>query len=150
MSLKLTFFTVLTLFSLATPALAEIEIHDQYARSSNPITGAAFMLIQNHGDTDDKLLGVNSDAAQQVELHTHLEDENGVMRMVHLEAGLILPAGGELRLQRGSNHVMFMGLTAPFGQDDIIAITLTFEDAGKINVNIPVDMDRMDHSEMDH
>jgi copper(I)-binding protein len=97
---------------------------------------------------------VTSDAAQRVELHTHIEDDNGVIRMIHVEDGFVLPAGGELRLQRGSNHVMFMGLTAPFEQDDVITITFVFEVAGEIIVEIPVDQDRMDHSgmgdDMDH
>ena len=154
MSLKLTLITAFTAFSLAIPALAEIEIRDQYALSSNAMAGAAFMVIHNHGDTDDKLLGVTSDAAQRVELHTHIEDENGVMRMVHVEAGFMLPAGNELRLQRGSNHVMFMGLTTPFKQGDTNGITFIFDNAGQINVSIPVDLDRIDHkdmgSEMDH
>jgi copper(I)-binding protein len=148
MSLKLTLITAFTAFSLAIPALAEIEIRDQYALSSNAMAGAAFMVIHNHGDTDDKLLGVTSDAAQRVELHTHIEDENGVMRMVHVEAGFLLPAGNELRLQRGSNHVMFMGLTTPFKQDDTIGIIFTFDNAGQINVSIPVDLDRIDHSDI--
>ena len=150
MSIKLALITALTIFPFVTPALAEIEIRDQYALSSNAMAGAAFMVIHNHGDTDDKLLGVTSDAAKRVELHTHIEDENGVMRMVHVEAGFILPAGNELHLKRGSNHVMFMGLTKPFKQDDNIAITFTFDNAGQINVNIPVDLDRRSHSEMDH
>ena len=148
MSIKLTLITALTIFPFVTPVLAEIEIRDQYALSSNAMAGAAFMVIHNHGDTDDKLLGVTSNAAKRVELHTHIEDENGVMRMVHVEAGFILPAGNELHLKRGSNHVMFMGLTKPFKQDDNIAITFTFDNAGEINVNIPVDLDRSGYSEM--
>ncbi len=148
MSLKSTLIASLTALAFATPALAEIEIHDQYARSSNAMAGAAFMVIHNHGDTDDHLLNVTSDAAQRVELHTHIEDENGVMRMTHVEEGFVLPAGGELRMQRGSDHVMFMGLTAPFEQDNIITITLIFENAGEVIVEIPVDQDWVDDGNM--
>jgi len=140
--------------ALATPVLADIEIHDQYARSSNAMAGAAFMTIHNHGDTDDRLISVTSDAAARVELHTHIEDADGVMRMTHVEDGYDLPAGGELVMQRGSDHVMFMGLTTPFEQDEVITITFKFEKAGDVVVEIPVDQDRMeqgmDHGEMDH
>jgi copper(I)-binding protein len=150
MSLKSTLIATLTAFTLATPALAEIEIHDPYARSSNAMAAAAFMVIHNTSDTDDHLLTVTSDAAQRVELHTHIEDENGVMRMIHVEDGFALPAGSDLVLQRGSNHVMFMGLTAPFVQDDAITIILVFEKAGEVTVEIPVKQDGVDQPVMDH
>lgn len=156
MSLKSTLMGALTAFALATPALAEIEIHDPYARSSNAMAGAAFMVIHNHGDTDDHLLSVTSDAAARVELHTHIEDADGVMRMTHLKDGMAIPADGQITMKRGADHVMFMGLTDAFAQDDIVTITLVFEQAGEVVVEIPVDQDRvethgeMDHSDMDH
>jgi copper(I)-binding protein len=150
MSLKSTLIATFTAFTLATPALAEIEIHEPYARSSNAMAGAAFMVIHNSGDTDDHLLDVTSDAAQRVELHTHIEDENGVMRMVHVEDGFVLPAGGDILLQRGSNHVMFMGLTAPFVQDDVITIILVFKNADEVTVEIPVMQDGNDQPVVDH
>jgi len=154
MSLKTTLYGVLTAATLATSALAEIQVQDPYARSSNIMAGAAFMVIQNTGDTDDRLISVTSDAAKRVELHTHIEDADGLMQMIHVEDGFVLPASGEIALKRGSDHIMFMGLNAPFEQDDIITITLTFEQAGEVTVEIPVDQDRvptaMDHSSMDH
>lgn len=96
--------------SLATSALAEIEIHDAYARAATPSskTGAAFMMIRNEGGEADRLLGVASGAAKRVELHTHIEND-GVMRMVHVEEGFDLPKDGEIAMKRGGNHVMLMG-----------------------------------------
>jgi len=150
MSLKSIVTTAFAATTFSTPTLAEIEIHDPYARSSNGMAGAAFMIIHNHGDIDDHLLGVRSDAAQRVELHTHMEDDNGVMRMTHVEDGFDLPADGEILLQRGGHHVMFMGLVAPFEPDDLIIITLEFEEAGDVVVEIPVDQDRKADGAMDH
>lgn len=152
MSLKLTLFSALAALTLATSALAEIEIHNAYARSSNAMAGAAFMVIHNFGVTDDRLVGVTSDAASRVELHTHTEDANGVMRMRRVEDGFDLPAGGDIILQRGENHVMFMGLSQPFGQDATVTVTFQFEVAGDVVVEIPVDQDRveMDHDGGDH
>ena len=150
MSFKTTFAVGLTAIALATPSLAEIEVHDPYARSSNPMAGAAFMVIHNHGDTDDRLIGVTSDASQRVELHTHREDDNGVMRMIHMEEGLDLPAGGEIVMKRGGEHVMFMGLADPFEQGAVITITFQFEQADDLVVEIPVDQERVDHGAMGH
>lgn len=145
MSFKSTLLAALAAATLALPAMAqEIHILDTYARSASPTarTGAAFMLIENIGDADDRLIGAASPAAKMVQLHTHREDAQGVMQMVHVEEGFDLPAGETLVLQRGGHHVMFMGLTEPFEQGKTIPLTLSFEKSGDITLEIPVDLTR--------
>ena len=149
-------FKALTLAALmaASPAFAEITIMDPYARSASPAakSGAAFMEIMNSGAEDDRLIGAASEAAAKVELHTHEDADDGVMRMMEVEEGFPIPAGGSHRLERGGDHVMMMGLTGPMEQGDSVAITLTFEKAGDMVVEVPVDLERMpeSHGEMDH
>jgi len=79
------------------------------------------------------------------------------MRMVEVEEGFAVPAGGMHALKRGGDHVMFMGLTRPMEQGDTVNVTLIFEKAGRIEVEIPVDLERgedapamMDGASMDH
>lgn len=131
---------------LATPALAcdGFQIRDAYARASTPMStsGAAFMVMANTGDMACHVTGVRSDASRRTELHTHIQDENGVMRMRHVEDGFIVPAGGELSLERGGKHVMFMGLNAPFEQDNLLDLTFEFEDGSEFDAEIPVDLHR--------
>lgn len=139
--------------ALAVPAMAsDIEVRDAYARSASPAakTGAAFMQIVNKGDSDDQLVAVASDAADMVQLHTHIESDDGVMQMTHVEGGFELPAHGTLSLDRGGHHVMFMGLTAPLEQGDVVSITLSFENAGDITVEVPVDLERQPDTHMKH
>lgn len=138
-------------FASVLPAYAEITIEDAYARSASPMakSGAAFMMIHNSGEAD-RLVGVSSDAAARTELHTHLEGENGVMRMVHVEEGFELPADGMIAMQRGGKHVMLMGLNAPMEQGATVTVTLTFEKAGDVVVEVPVDLERQDHGGMNH
>ncbi|ETX14070.1 copper(I)-binding protein [Roseivivax halodurans JCM 10272] len=135
------------LLVLATPALADITVTDAYARAASPVakSGAAFMVLENDGDEDDRIVGVSSDAADQVELHTHAEDANGMMIMSEVEEGFAVPAGGTHVLGRGGDHVMFMGLRETWENGDTIPVTLTFEKAGDVQVEIPVDNDRMPH-----
>jgi copper(I)-binding protein len=130
--------------ALAGPAAAEIEIHDAYARAAmaNAKAGAAFMEIRNTGDMDDRLIAAASDIAQKVELHTHISDANGVMQMVEVEEGFPIPAGGNHLLKRGGDHVMFMGLNGPMNEGDTVTVTLTFEQAGEVTLDIPVDLQR--------
>ena len=127
----------------ALPAVAaEVTVRDAYARSSNPKVGGAFMVLVNHGDAPAKLVEARSDAAAKVELHTHIM-EDGVAKMRPVEA-MEIPAQGEHALQRGGDHVMMMGLTAPLAQGDTVALTLVFDDGEEIAVEIPVDNARQD------
>lgn len=139
-------------FALTQSALAgsTVEVQDGYARSSNPKSGAAFLQIHNLGAEDDRLIEVRSPVAQRVELHTHVEDANGVMSMREIEEGLALPASGMIEMRRGGDHIMFMGLTEPFGQGDLIPVTLVFEKAGEIEHQIEVDQSRKDTAAHSH
>lgn len=135
----------LTAFSLSTTAAlaGDITVSDAYARAASPAakTGAAFLMIQNTGPAD-RLVGVESPAAARVELHTHIE-EDGVMKMRHVEDGFDLPEDGMISMKRGGDHVMFMGLTGPFEQGARVPLTLVFETAGEMQIEVPVDLERM-------
>jgi len=139
-----TFLAAACALVIAAPVHADIVILDSYARSSGPMAkaGAAFMVIENTGAEDDRLIAVASDKAKRVELHTHKEMGDGIMKMMEVEDGFAVPAGGMHHLARGGDHVMFMGLTSPMVQDETFTLTLTFEQAGDIVVSIPVDLDR--------
>lgn len=167
MSLKSTLLGGFAATLFALPAFADITIEDAYARSSGPSakTGAAFFMIKNTGHDQDRLIGASSDVAKLVELHTHIHGDDGVMKMRRDEDGFEVPAMGMHALQRGGDHVMFMGLNGPMVQGESFDVTLTFEHAGDITVTVPVDLDRtpeegamkmgaekgaVDHSKMDH
>jgi copper(I)-binding protein len=132
------------LFALPALAGGTIAIEDPYARAAGAgaMAGAAFMTIVNSGAEDDRLVAAASDASERVELHTHLIDANGVARMVEVEDGFAIPAGSAHALERGGDHVMFMGLRQPFVDGETVTVTLTFEKAGDITVEIPVDLTR--------
>ncbi|WP_424832922.1 copper chaperone PCu(A)C [Ruegeria sp.] len=154
MSFKSTILSSLAAVSLAATAWAgsEIKVDDAYARSSgkNAKAGAAFMMIVNQGEADDRLIGVQSEVAARVELHTHKIDDAGVAKMVHVEEGFVIPAGEGHMLKRGGDHVMFMGLTEPFEHGETVPVTLIFEQAGEVKVEIPVDLERKEDGAHSH
>ena len=154
MAPKTLFAAALAGLAFATPALAEIEVHDAYARASTMVSesGAAFMVIHNHGGPDDRLMSARADISERVELHTHLEDQNGVMRMVEVEDGFELPADGEILMERGGHHVMFLGLNEPMEQGDTFPLTLVFQQAGEVTIDVVVDLERLPegHGGHDH
>lgn len=145
MSFKSTLIAALAVTALGLPALAQdIDVMDAYARSASPMakTGAAFMLINNNGKIDDRLIDVRSPLGKLVQLHTHIQNAEGVMKMTHVEDGLVVPAGDTLVLQRGGNHVMFMGLDKGFEMGDTVPLTLVFEHSGEVSIDVPVDPTR--------
>ncbi|HMO07444.1 MAG TPA: copper chaperone PCu(A)C [Paracoccaceae bacterium] len=126
---------------LAVPALAHdgIHIENPYARVGASGSGAAFFDIVNHSAEPDRLISAASEAAERVELHTHVEDAQGVMRMIEVKDGI--PVGGHetSALARGGNHVMLLGLRQPLKDGDVLLLTLTFERGEVITVEVPVD-----------
>lgn len=66
------------------------------------------------------------------------------MKMLRDEDGFVIPAGGSHALQRGGDHVMLMGLTAPLADGDVVPLTLDFGACGTVSVDVPVDNARQD------
>ena len=119
-------------------------VSDSYARSTGPLAkaGAAYMKIMNHSKKDDRLISVYSDIAKKTELHTHLKSDNGVMKMLLIDKGIEIGAMKEHAFVRGGEHIMFMGLKEPFENGKIIPVTLLFEKAGEVNIEVVVDQKR--------
>ena len=117
----------------------DVTVEAVWMRSSPMIdnAGAAYMLIENTGTSDDRLISASSDAAATIEIH-ETKDVGGMMQMAPVEGGVPIPAGDAVELKPGGLHVMFLGLTRELNVGDEVEITLTFENAGTINVTAEV------------
>ena len=154
MSFNSTFTAVLTASILMTPtAFAEgLMVKDPYARSARPNapTGAAFMMLQNHTDQDLKLIGVRSDVAKRVELHTHIDMGDGIMQMRQIEGSIAIPAGESHMMKRGGDHVMLMGLNQSLVDGETITVIFEFENVKDMTVKIPIDSKRKPSNDAGH
>ncbi|MCX7567166.1 copper chaperone PCu(A)C [Sulfitobacter sp. F26169L] len=123
---------------------AAFVVQEPYLRSSLPTStsAAAFMMLRNDTGRDDRLVAVRSGLSGRVELHTHTQDANGVVRMGPIEGGVALPDGTTHAFKRGGDHLMFIGLDAPLSQGQMVQVTLVFEKAGEVEISVPVDLDR--------
>lgn len=128
----------------AAAAAGDLTATDAYARVSGATarSGAVFLVLTNAGGADDWLVAATAPVAERTELHTHLQDAEGVMRMVEVEDGFPVPAGGSHLLARGGDHVMLLGLTGPLKDGDSFPLTLTFEKAGDVTIEVVVDSAR--------
>lgn len=151
-------FGLLAALMLGTPALAhgvtagKIEIIHPAIAAPPPSakSAAGYMRIANQGDTADRLIGVETGAANANMLHMTEVGADGVARMRHLD-GIDLPPGQEVLLEPGGIHVMLMGLTGPLALGDLVPGTLIFEKAGRVAVEFSVDAPGdIGHSGMGH
>jgi copper(I)-binding protein len=99
--------------------------------------GAGYMTITNTGTAPDRLIGGTSDASSRFEVH-EMRIDNGVMKMRALANGLEIKPGQTVELKPGGYHVMFVGLSKPLESGQTVKVTLTFEKAGKVDVEFPV------------
>ena len=136
-----------------------LHIDGAFARASaSPAvpTGAVYLTIRNHEDVASRLIGVETEASDRAELHTHMMHD-GAMMMMEIEGGVEIPAGGEAIFEPGEDHIMLMGLAAPLTEGESLMLTLIFEDSDPIMVQVPIlgvgamdaGMDH-DHSGHDH
>ena len=154
----------LAAIAFAAPAFAHgfklgsNEIEHPWARATAPgaANGAVYLVIKNEGKTADRLLSASSPAAAKVQLHAHIDD-NGVMRMREINA-IDLGPDASVKLAPGGLHVMLLGLTDALKKGKAFPLTLTFEKAGSVTVQVAVqgagdlkpDHEGMDHEHMDH
>ncbi|MEM6900812.1 MAG: copper chaperone PCu(A)C [Pseudomonadota bacterium] len=123
-------------------AAAEMKIDHPWARPTVTVRqpAAVFFHLDNKGDTDDRLLGatVPEDVAGSAEIHTTLNDE-GVLRMRPLANGISIPAGEEVPVAPGGHHIMLFDLAEPLSEGMRFPVTLTFEQAGEVEVEVIVE-----------
>lgn len=130
----------------ATAALAKdykvgaIEISQPWARATprSAPAGGAFLTLHNTGTTPDRLLSAKTPAAGLTQIH-EMKMDGDVMKMRELEKGLEIPAGATVTLSPGQYHLMMMGLKEPLEQGSTVPLTLTFEKAGTVNVEMTVE-----------
>ena len=99
-----------------------------------PIMGrdvaAGYVDIANGGNAD-RLIAVESDVAERVELHTHIDD-NGIMKMRRVD-GVDLPSGETVMFKPGGLHLMLFNVDLSQGQTDT-TLTLKFETAPDLTI----------------
>jgi len=117
-----------------------VRTEGAWARATPPgaKVGGAFLTLLNTGDVPDRLVSASSGIAERVELHTHIKDGD-VMRMREVEGGIPLPPGETVKLQPGGFHIMLLGLKQGLAAGSRFPLTLTFEKAGSVQVDVPVE-----------
>lgn len=137
---RLVFVMVL---ALSLPALAAgqgsgmLVVTQPWSRATPPgaPTGVAYLEIANKGPADT-IVRLESPVAREVQMHTSYS-EGGMMRMRPV-ATLEIPAQGRVQFKPGGLHLMLIGLKQPLKEGEHIGLTLVFQNAGPVHVDVIV------------
>lgn len=116
-----------------------VVIEHPWARATTAAqkNGAVYMIIRNGGAEPDSLLGAHSGEAESASLHGTTITGEGVAQMRSADA-VEIPWGGEVRLAPGGVHVMLAGLKIPLFEGVSFPLTLVFERAGEVAIEVEV------------
>ncbi len=104
---------------------------DQHARMN-----AGYMTLVNVGEQDLRLMKVESDAFDSVEVH-EMATVDGLMEMRELE-NLVIPANDRTRLAPGGKHLMMAGPHKPLRDGQRVELLLTFDTGLTQTVSVQV------------
>lgn len=134
---------------LSTPLVAvaheydsgNLHIDHPWSREMPPTapTAAVYFVVQNQGDSADRLLRVDTPAAGKAELHEHLH-QNGVMKMQQV-ASVEIAAKTAVAFAPMGYHVMLFSLPKQLKDGERFPLTLHFEHAGAVQVEVVVQKD---------
>jgi len=137
------FLMVVLLFLLAGCSSGgdAVTVENAWGRVSpmNAENGAFYMQLVNESAEDDTLLSASADLCGTVELHESVMAEDGTMAMQPVEGGKItVPAGETVELKVGGLHVMCIGVGDGFAVGETVPVTLVFEKAGEVQVDVEI------------
>ncbi|HKJ85138.1 MAG TPA: copper chaperone PCu(A)C [Spirochaetia bacterium] len=118
----------------------DTPVNNAWIRASVPgdRNAAGYMVIRNRNAEPKRLIRVESDGlAGRIELHGHTMVD-GLMRMEqmpHIE----VPPRGEIILEPGGYHLMFIGITDGFREGDIHRLRLFFDTIDPVEVDFIVE-----------
>lgn len=146
--------TIMPLGAMAHEYVNEsVHIDHPWSRPTPPGTpmGAGYLMIKNTSDADITLVGAETPRAGNVSIHESMMHD-GMMSMQPLKGGLTVPAGETVKLKPHGYHLMLEKLTGPLAEGERIPLTLEFEGADSIEVELtvkPLDGDAS-HGHMEH
>ena len=153
------------LTAVATPSAAhdysqgDVSIGHPWSRPTPPgiMIGVGYMTIHNTGNSDIVLKSLDTPRAARVSIHETV-NQDGTMRMRPLKAGLTIPAGASIELKPMSYHLMLEQLGEPLRVGERVPLTLSFDGAPEMKVELSVDSmdgsqgektEHMDHGNSD-
>jgi copper(I)-binding protein len=124
----------------AAVASGGIEIGQPWARAGLRVRlqAGGFFVVTNKGALPDRLVAASSPVAEKVEIHA-IKMVGADIQMCPRPEGLLVEAGGTLTLKPRGYHLLLSGVTTALVIGTRLPVTLTFEKAGSIDVELAVE-----------
>lgn len=124
----------------ASPVVAgeSVSVTDAWVKAADAGMSAAFGTVHNDSSADVTVVSAQTPASSMVELHETVANAAGEMVMQQKQGGFVIPAGGEVVLEPGANHIMLMDLAGPLKAGADATFTLTFSDGSTYDFTAPV------------
>jgi periplasmic copper chaperone A len=138
-------FLLAVALTLASPVLfahsyqqSDVQIGHIWARATAKGAHAAsvYVPLLNKGKTDDVLVSVTTPVAEHTMLHES-KVVDGISKMTTLDS-IALPAGKPVAMRPGGKHIMLMGLKQQLVEGQSFPLTLKFDHAGEVKVEVMV------------
>lgn len=98
---------------------------------------AVYFTITNVGDTADRLVKIETDAAEMATMH-ETKVVNEVAQMIPQPDGYEIPANGSVELKPGGKHIMLENLKRGLAVGDTVTLKLTFASGSVVDLVVPV------------
>ena len=119
--------------------LGDLAFSDPWARPDGKVPGQAggYFTVGNTGTESDRLTGATSPKVGKIEIHA-ITVVGPDIQMKPRENGLAVPSGYTTTLKPRGYHLLLQGLTAPLTAGERLPVTLTFDKAGEITLDLIV------------
>jgi copper(I)-binding protein len=116
-----------------------LTISDPWARGVSQVAPecGGFFVVTNRGGTADRLVAARSPVADAVEIHA-IKVVGPDIKMRPLADGLRIPADSTLTLKPRGYHLLFLGLKVPLAKGASLPVTLVFDKAGSLEIELTI------------
>ena len=117
--------------------VGSLEVLDPFLPDpASPGVAAIYLTVKDTGSKADALVAATSSVAPEVMLMT--ENDHGSFDSMGMLRELRIPAHGQASLVPGHDHVMLEQPTVTFTVGQTVPVTLRFERAGSVTIDVPV------------
>ena len=116
---------------------AEVTVSDPWAGASTLESRPAAAYLTVVSDSDDRLIEARTSVAREITVQMTEADDAAMNRMKHVTR-VDFPAGEAVTFAPGGMHLMLTGLSGNLVEGTTFRLTLRFEAAGEVTVEVPV------------
>ena len=114
-----------------------VVIDNARARFTTTDLGAVYFDVRVTG-AGDALVAASAEIAEDAQLH-EIATVDGSAMMREVAGGIPIAPGGSVSLRPGGYHVMLLGVAEVPAPGETFALTLEFERAGRVTVDVAVE-----------